>query len=257
VQAFTAHVATIPNGKGTALKAIEIWNEPDDIDSGTPGVGWDADLNAFPRYVDYVVEAARYIHAMPWTVKVVAPSCSGKRITSQYGDRMYTLFNQFENTSYWEPSLGYYKNASDYIDVISGHMDCKVETHSEDASDLYRSNVLNYISFYNPRNRNKEQWITEFGWPSSFSEDSQRTRTKNFLIEMTGGGYQWLKSWYFTQGFIYLTESCDSTDNKYRSVYRCSNTTPSFNTDVPKLVTSNYLQTLGFPATQQPGVPRE
>ena len=54
---FVSHVALHMKGR---VAAYEIWNEPDLTANTTYGVGWDADLNASPRYVDYLVEAAQY-----------------------------------------------------------------------------------------------------------------------------------------------------------------------------------------------------
>lgn len=231
------------------VAAYEIWNEPDLINSSTYGVGWDAaDLNTSPRYVDYLVEASRIIKANDPAALVVGPVVSGKRSGS--ADRTRQLFEQLQNT--WT-SDG--RNASEFVDVISGHMNLDDQTHSGDAAVLYRSNVLNKIAFYNPRNRNKPMWITEFGWHSnlSISEDTQRRRSKNFLIEMTGGGEHWLRGWNFTNAFLYVLLVCDNGgDGEQRSIYRCNAPTHT-----PKLITSQYLQPLGFPAIQQPGVPTE
>ena len=244
VDQLTQHIAAQPNA--TTLGAFEIWNEPDLSNSGTFGVGWDNDFTAYPRYVDYLVEASRIIHRnMPWA-KVVGPVLSGKRNDVF---RLQQVFDDLENSWYWDPDLGIYKNASDYVDVISGHMDCGDSTHSEDAAYLYQQNVLGYIADRNPRNRYKEQWITEISWRSAdMGEDSQRIRLKNFFIEMTGGGYAYLSGWNFTQGFIYVTENSGTSSSVYYS------NAPYY---TPKLVVTNYLQPLGFPAVQQPGVPRE
>jgi hypothetical protein len=62
---------------------------------------------------------------------------------------------------------------------------------------------------------------------------------------MTGGGYMYLYGWNFTHGFIYVCQNGGTTESVY------------YDNNAPKLVVSQYLQPLGFPATQQMGVPRE
>jgi hypothetical protein len=243
VDNLTQHIAASPYA--STLGAFEIWNEPDLSYSSTYGVGWDQDFTVYPRYVDYLIEASRIIHRnMPWA-KVVGPVLSGKRNDVF---RLERVFDDLENTWYFDPDLGISKNASDYVDVISGHMDCGNSTHSEDAAYLYQQNVLGYIADRNPRNRYKEQWITEISWDADgIGQDSQRVREKNFFIEMTGGGYAYLSGWNFTQGFIYTTQNSGTG----RSVFYSD----PYNS--AKLVVVNYLRPLGFPAIQQPGVPRE
>jgi hypothetical protein len=243
VDNLTQHIAASPYA--STLGAFEIWNEPDLSYSNTYGVGWDQDFTAYPRYVDYMIEASRIIHRnMPWA-KVVGPVLSGKRNDVF---RLQRVFDDLENVTYYDPDYGYTRSASDYVDVISGHMDCGNSTHSEDAAYLYQQNVLGYIADRNPRNRYKEQWITEISWDADgIGQDSQRVREKNFFIEMTGGGYRYLSGWNFTQGFIYTTQNSGTG----RSVYYSD----PYNS--AKLVVTNYLRPLGFPAIQQPGVPRE
>jgi len=232
------------------IAAYEIWNEPDLSNSGTYGVGWDvANFDAYPRYGDYVLEAARIIKANDSNAKVIAGAVSGKRSDTV---RLAKIFQQLESTYYFDGTT--YHPVSEYINGISGHMNLDDQTHSYEASYLYKTNVLDYISAYNPSNRDKEMWITEFGWHSNYSisEDSQRKRSKNFLIEMTGGGDHWLQGWKFTNGFLYVLQVCDNGgDGEQRSIFHCD----FWNS--PKLITSQYLQPLGFPAIQQPGVPTE
>lgn len=151
----------------------------------------------------------------------------------------------------WDPSTGTYRNASEYIDVISGHLNGGDDLSSQSAAYLYKTNVVNYLRDYNPRSRYKEQWITEFGWRSqSMGEDAQRRRIKNFLIELTGSGYRYLAGWKFTHGFIYLTEHAGTT----QSIYYPNTHYPPH---APKKVVTYYLKPLGWPAIQQPGVPQE
>jgi hypothetical protein len=243
VDNLTSHIHNLPYHTGDKIAAFEIWNEPDLSGSSTDGVGWDNDWNTYPRYVDYLVEAAKIIKRNHPIAKVVGPVLSGKR-SDVY--RMQHVFQDLENNYYYDDA-GVLHNAAYFVDAISGHMDCDDSTHSEDAAYLYQVNVLNWLRDYNPSSIGKEQWITEFSWRSAdIGEDSQRVREKNFLIEMTGGGYGYLAGWNFTHGFIYVCQNGGTS----RSVY--------YDNGAPKLVVTQYLQQLGtFPATQQPGVPRE
>lgn len=241
VDELTRHIAAHPSGH--VIGAFEIWNEPDLRDSSTFAVGWDADESVYPRYVDYVVEAAQIIRRNLPQAKVVAGAFSGKR-SDIY--RMQIMFNDFENNWYWDPDAAMYKNASEYIDVISGHLNAGDDLSSQSAAYLYQTNVVQYLNDLNPSNHDKEQWITEFSWRSAdMGEDAQRRRIKNFLIELTGGGYGYLAGWNFTHGFIYPTELATTS----RSIY--------YSNQAPKKVVTQYLQPLGWPAIQQPGVPQE
>lgn len=247
VDQLTQHIVQYEtaNHYENTVGAFEIWNEPDLSYSSTFGVGWDNDFTAYPRYVDYLIEASRIIHRNMSLIKVVGPALSGKRSDVF---RLEQVFDDLQNVSYFDPDYGYSRSASDYVDVISGHMDCGDSTHSQDAAYLYQQNVLGYIADRNPLNRYKEQWITEISWDADgVGQDSQRVREKNFFIEMTGGGYGYLSGWNFTQGFIYVTQ----VNGTGRSVYYSD----PYNS--AKLVVTNYLRPLGYPAIQQPGVPRE
>lgn len=246
VDELTRHIAAHPSGH--VIGAFEIWNEPDLRDSDTFAVGWDANYTTYPRYVDYVVQASQIIRRNLPQAKVVAGSLSGKRSDVV---RLQLTFQDFENTTHWDPDTATYRNASEYIDAISGHLNAGDDLSSQSAAYLYRTNVVDYLNAYNPRNRYKEQWITEFSWRSAdIGEDAQRRRIKNFLIELTGGGYRYLAGWNFTHGFIYPTELATTS----RSIYYPNTHYPPH---APKKVVTQYLQPLGWPAIQQPGVPQE
>jgi len=233
---WTSYVDQVTRHFAGKVAAYEIWNEPDLINNNTEGVGWDQDLYTSPTYIDYLVEASRIIKANDPNALVVGPVVSGKP-----NSRTSTLFQQLENSWY------YGRNASDYVDVISGHMDNIDAAHSDDAARFYKENILDKIATYNPRSRGKEMWITEFSWRSAgFGEDEQRKRLRNFLIEMTCGAYQWLCGWHFTTGFIYALNSCASSQD----IYYCPN-------GPQKLVVTYYLWTLPFPAVQPTGAIRE
>jgi hypothetical protein len=229
VTAVVQHYA----GRANRPVAYEIWNEPDISSSSTYGVGWSRNIDSPPLYVDYFVAAARIIRSSG--ALAVGPALSGG-----YQDRTRKIFLQLENTWYADG------NASDFVDAISAHANaCCDDTHSDDAANLLRVNKLTYLSSYNPRNRYKPIWVTEFGWKSgAIGQDSQRIRINNFLIYMTG--YDWyLDPWSIDHAFIYkLKDDCPPAATS-RGIYTCSET--------PKQVVTQYLQLLPAPATQQPG----
>ncbi|MEW6735581.1 MAG: endo-1,4-beta-xylanase [Acidobacteriota bacterium] len=219
------------------VAAYEIWNEPDLINQSAFGVGWDWwDINTYPhRYIDYFVEAARIIKTNDPSALVVGPAMSGSTT------RAVTIWQQFENTYFPDG------NASDFLDVVSVHHNGQESQHSEDIARKIRER-MQLIARWNPRNARKPVWITEFGWNAKdISENSQRIRIKNLLIEMGGGGYGYLRGYNIPKAFIYVLRTCDGDEGK--GIYRCSG--------FPRPVVSQYLQTLPFPATQDPSVPRE
>ncbi len=219
------------------VAAYEIWNEPDLINQSAFGVGWDWwDIDTYPhRYIDYFVEAARIIHRNDPAAKVVGPAMSGSTT------RAVTIWQQFENTNFTDG------NASSFLDVVSFHHNGQESQHSEDVAAKIKER-LQLIARWNPRNAGKPVWVTEFGWSATAtSEATQRTRIKNLLIEMGGGGYGYLRGYNIPQAFIYVLKTCDGDEGK--GIYRCSG--------FPRPVVSQYLQLLPFPAAQDPSVPRE
>jgi hypothetical protein len=225
------------------IEAYEIWNEPDLVNSGV-GVGWAQSINTYPRYVDYLAEAARIIHSNAPGTLVVGPVMSGS------DSRAVSIWQQLEQT--WFPD----GNASDFLDVISFHHNtAREDDHSEDMAWDIHDRIKWIIRYYNPRNGWKPMWITEFGWKvsSSISEATQRVRTKNLLIQMGGGGSGILAGEGFNipVAFIYRLFGCDG--DKGYGIYGCD----SYNNPYPRPVVSTYLQTLPFPATQDPSVPVE
>lgn len=222
------------------IAAYEIWNEPDLSGQAAYGVGWDHPLSSYPRYVDYLAEAARIIRSNAPGTLIVGPAMAKSL------DRSVTIWEQLEQT--WFPD----GNASDFLDVISFHHNSFREyEHSEDIAWDIHDRIKWQIRYYNPRNGWKPMWVTEFGWKvkSDISESTQRVRTKNLLIEMGGGGYGILggKGFNIERAFIYRQHGCDGDEGW--GIYRCNQT--------PRPIVSNYLRTLPFPATQNPSVPRE
>ena len=225
--------AVVAHMKGR-VAAYEIWNEPDLDGSSTYGVGWDADIDAFPRYVDYLVEASRIIRAGDPAARVVGPSLSGG-----WNLRTLQILSQLESTEYPDG------NASAFIDVVSIHANAHDDWTAEDAAYRLWWQKLYPLQQYNPRNAGKPIWISEFGWSSdSIGEDAQRDRIRAFLVAMTGADSR-LAPFRITHAFIYaLHIGCVDGG---QGIYDCD--------VLPKAVVTDYLQTLEFPAVQAVGPP--
>jgi len=240
VDALTRHMYERKlQGRG-GVAAYEIWNEPDSINQSAFGVGWDWwDLDTYPhRYIDYFVEAAKIIHANDPTALVAGPAMKSSKT------RAVTIWQQFENTF-----LPDGRNASDLLDVVTFHHNGAEWEHSETIAINIKDRIENIIRRWNPRNYRKPVWVTEFGWRADeIGDDSQRIRIKNVLIEMGGGGFGYLRGYNVQKAFIYRLSGCDG-DGGW-SIYNCP-------FGFPRPVVSQYLQTLPFPATQVPWVPRE
>ena len=245
IELWKSYVNEVSSRFAGDIAAYEIWNEPDIAGTNHPyGVGWDPDINLYPRYVDYLAEAARIIRTNAPGTLVVGPAMA------KSSSRSSALWEQLDQTWFTDGT-----NASDYIDRVSFHHATDREyEHSDDIAWDIHDRIVWQIRQYNPRNGWKPMWVSEFGWKvkSGISEATQRVRTKNLLIEMGGGGYGILGDQGFNieRAFIYREFGCDG-DEGY-GIYRCVNNTP-----YPRPVVYNYLQTLPFPATQDPSVPRE
>jgi len=241
IDAWKAYVDEVSRRFKDQIAAYEIWNEPDLTGQSAYGVGWDFPVASYPRYVDYLSEAARIIRVNAPGTLIVGPAMS------KSSSRSSSIWQQLDQT--WFPDG---TNASDYLDVISfHHTSFREYEHSEDIAWDIHDRIKWQIRYYNPRNGWKPMWITEFGWKvkSDISEATQRVRTKNLLIQMGGGGSGILKNKGFNieRAFIYRMHGCDG-DEGY-GIYRCNQT--------PRPVVSTYLWTLPFPATQDPSVPVE
>lgn len=210
------------------IAAYEIWNEPDLSGSDTYGVGWDADLTVAPRYVDYLVEAARIIRAVDPAVRIVGPSLSGG-----WNTRTIQIFSQLESTEFPDG------NASSFVDVVSMHANAHDDWTAAEAADRLWWNKLYPLQVYNPRNAGKPIWLSEFGWSSDvIGEEAQRDSIRDFLAAATGEDSS-LAPFRITHAFIYvLGRGCETG----QSIFRCDST--------PKLVVTHYLQALPFPAVQ-------
>ncbi len=210
------------------VAAYEVWNEPDLSGNATWGVGWDADVTVAPRYVDYLVEAARIIRSIDPAARIVGPALSGG-----WNLRTLQIYSQLESTEFPDG------NASSFVDVVSVHANAHDDWTVADAAEKLWWNKLYPLQQYNPRNARKAVWVTEFGWSSEvIGEAAQRDRIRDFLVAMSGENAN-LAPFRITHAFVYvLGRGCETG----QSMYRCNST--------PKLVVSDYLRSLEFPAVQ-------
>ncbi|HEY6066353.1 MAG TPA: hypothetical protein VIY96_09370, partial [Thermoanaerobaculia bacterium] len=222
---YVRQVATHMKGR---VAGYEIWNEPDLTGNPGFGVGWDADVNASPRYVDYLVEAARIIRSIDPAARIVGPALSGG-----WNVRTLQILSQIESTDFPDG------NASSFLDVFSVHANAHDDWTAADAADRLYWNKLYPLQQSNPKNAGKPIWVTEFGWSSDvIGEEAQRDRIRDFLIGMTGENAR-LAPFRITHAFIYvLGRGCETG----QSIHRCDST--------PKLAVTDYLRTLPFPAVQ-------
>jgi hypothetical protein len=221
------------------IEAYEIWNEPDLQDSKDAGIGWDADLWASPRYVDYVRAAAIQIRANAAGALVVAPGTS-----SAPGARTVEVFKQLEQVVFPDGP------ASKFMDVVSFH---------GNAGDISTSTVLSRIDSHlstlaarNPSNLRKPIWLTEFGWrvEGNTTEANQRDKIRTVIENLTGsGGYlpgcglctppPAVKYSQYKWTHVFIYKDVDSSSEK-SGLYRIDHTR--------KPVITDYLATLPFPA---------
>jgi Glycosyl hydrolase family 10 len=222
---YVGQVAAHMKGR---VAAYEIWNEPDLSGSVSFGVGWDADVTVAPRYVDYLVEASRIIRAADPAARGVGPALSGG-----LNFRTYQILSQLETTQFADG------NASSFVDVVSVHANAHDDWTADDAAEKLWTNKLSFVQQYNPKNAGKPIWVTEFGWSSDLiGEDAQRDRIRDFLLGMTGENAR-LAPFRITHAFVYvLGRGCETG----QSIFRCDGT--------PKLVVTDYLRSLPFPALQ-------
>lgn len=222
---YVTQVAAHMKGR---VAAYEIWNEPDLSGNVTYGVGWDADVTVAPRYVDYLVEAARIVRSVDAAARIVGPSLSGG-----WNYRTIQILSQLESTEFPDG------NASAFVDVVSVHANAHDDWTSADAAERLWWNKLYPLQQYNPKNASKPVWVSEFGWSSDLiGEEAQRDRIREFLAGMTGENAR-LSPFRITHAFIYvLGRGCETG----QSIYRCDGS--------PKRVVTDFLRSLPFPAVQ-------
>lgn len=228
---FVTQMVTRMKGR---VAAYEVWNEPDLSGNSTYGVGWDAEIDALPRYVDYLVTASRIIRAIDPAARVVGPSLSGG-----WNVRSLQILSQLESTEYPDG------NASSFVDVVSVHANAHDDWTADEAAYRLWWQKLYPLETYNPRNARKPIWISEFGWNSdAIGEAAQRDRIRAFLIAMSGADSR-LAPFRITHAFIYaLHIGCTGGG---QGIYACGET--------PKLAVTGYLKTLAYPAVQEPPPP--
>ena len=233
VELWKRFVAAVVGHMKGRVAAYEIWNEPDLTGNSTYGVGWDADVDAYPRYVDYLVEASRIIRAKDPAARVVGPSLSGG-----WNFRTLQILSHLESTEYPDG------NASSFVDVVSVHANAHDDWTADEAAYRLWWQKLYPLQQYNPRNAGKPIWVSEFGWDSdAIGEEAQRDRIRAFLVAMSGADSR-LAPFRITHAFIYsLHIGCVDGG---QGIYDCN--------VQPKAVVTDYLQPLGFPAVQ-PVVP--
>jgi len=232
---FVRQVAQRYNG---LVDAYEIWNEPNLMNSGT-GIGWDADLWASPRYVDYLRAAAIKIRTYAPGTLVVGPVTS-----SRPDSRTVEVFKQLQQVSFPDGP------ASKFLDVVSFHANASDDEST--ATIVSRiSSQLSTLLNRNPSNVNKPIWLTEFGWKSNrVGEASQRDRIRNIVMAVSGQTCVNLCDicgpsgtvgcgFKFTHAFIY--KGID-TPTESSGIFRGDRSA--------KPVVTDYLRTLPFPAKQ-------
>lgn len=237
---FVRRTADRFNGR---IAAYEVWNEPNFLDIGINGVGWDRPLDSPPLYTDYLRVAAQEIRAEAPEALVVAPVTS-----SRPDERTEALFGLIES-----------ENASRFVDVISFHANGFNRVYDDVTADVDRS--LELLDTQNPSNTGKPIWITEMGWLGAPSgreevggENAQRDLIRRIVEEMAGGfGCIWPTGFAIepdngwsehaiTHAFIFeLIDTGDDTSGVYRADLTA------------KAVVEQYLRTLAFPARQTSG----
>lgn len=227
---YVRRVAQRYRGK---IEAYEIWNEPDLVNSGD-GIGWNKDINSYPRYPDYLRAAALQIRTHAPGTLVVGPALS-----SGDNSRTPTIFSQIEQTSYPEGP------ASSFLDIISIHANAKTSDSCATAGNILYTKKLTRLTTSNPSNRCKPIWITEFGWATAHVSQSFQSSYIGCMVHtFTGnndwGCYNWL-NWYIPRAFIYRLR--DGEGNT-RGIFNLNGT--------PKTVVTQFLQPMAFPATYSP-----
>ncbi|MEO8382749.1 MAG: cellulase family glycosylhydrolase [Acidobacteriota bacterium] len=236
---YVRRVAQRYNGSDPTMKvdAYEIWNEPDLVNSGD-GIGWNYDISAYPRYVDYVHSAAVQIRTWAPGAKVVAGAYSaGGSSGSSSTTRIRLFSDHLEHTNYADG------NASDFVDVMSLHANGMGSEYSDNTTDRAKFRIDD-MAMYNPRNACKPKWITEFGFASALvGESSQKDRIKR-MVEMFAGTHYSSNCTGWTRGthnveiaFIYVQLDFGTLT---RGIHRVDQS--------PKPVVTQYLQLLPYPA---------
>ncbi len=231
------------------IAAYEIWNEPDQKNisfgtnpDGTPtdGIGWGRNIEEPPLFIDFVRAAAIEIRAQAPGTPVVAPAFMSRNNADGADNRKRRILQQAEAAFYPDGQ------GTSFIDVVSVHNNAG---DTETASTMgYRLNYENlaYVWNHAPSMRHRPIWVTEYGWRSNaVGETGQRQRTCEVTKAYTGYLYPSttdLDDWDVRRAFIYTL--WDPTNRISNTIFRSDGT--------PKLVVTQYLQFLPYPAVQQP-----
>jgi hypothetical protein len=219
------------------VDAYEIWNEPNLFDSGT-GIGWNADIWASPRYVDYLRAAAINIRTYAPGTLVVGPVTS-----SRPDSRTVEVFKQLEQVSFPDGP------ASKFLDVVSFHANASDDESTATIVSRIESQ-LSTLSNRNPSNAAKPIWLTEFGWKSNrVGEASQRDRIRNIVTTVNG------------QSCVSFCDICAPSSTHcaykwthvfiYKGIDSATESSGIFRGDKSaKPVVTDYLRTFAFPAKQ-------
>ena len=220
------------------IAAYEIWNEPDQKSTSKFGIGWGRSIEEPPLYVDFVHAAAVEIRTYAPGTLVVAPVFMSRNNAYGADNRKKRILEQIQAANY-SGSPGY-----SFIDVFSAHNNASSDEPSKTMGyRLYHENLA-YIIGHAPSLRYAPVWVTEYGWRSNaVGESSQREKICNETKIYTGlleSSTTHLDQWDVRRGFIFLLKDPNSSASIFRS------------DGSPKLVVTQYLQKLAYPATQNP-----
>ncbi len=215
-------VATVAGRYRGRIAAYEVWNEPNFRDLGL-GVGWDADLEDFPRYIDYLRSAAAAIQATAPGTLVVAPSAS-----SRLDDRTLTLYDQLAGRfADGEPVAASLDAVSFHANALDNELASEVEARFNEhlAALAARGGAL----------AGKAVWVTELGWKSNrVGEGSQRDRIRTLLTRWSG------RCAPAEPSHAFLFQLFDQPGSESRGLFRSDGSA--------KPVVRSYLATLPYPA---------
>lgn len=205
------------------VAAYEIWNEPNLRDIAL-GVGWDADLDASPRYVDYLRSAAEILRSEDPSAKVL-----GLAASSLPDSRTAQLVSQLEQP-FADGSRG-----SDYLDVVSFHANAL----TDEAATTVEGRIGEHLTSLfrrNPGSQGKPVWITELGWSSDrVGELAQRERIETLLDHLSRSCDP------LRPELVMLFQLRDFPQVESRGLFHADGS--------PKPIARLYLGNLPFPAT--------
>lgn len=234
---FVRRVAQRYRGR---IAAYEIWNEPDQKSTGSPGIGWGRDIEERPLYVDFVHAAAVEIRAQAPGTLVVAPAFQSRYTSSGSDNRKRRILQQIQAAVYADGA------GPSFIDVISIHNNAQDDEPSRTQGVRLVTENLRYVQNHAPSLRNRPVWVTEYGWRSNaVGLSGQREKICNLTKIYTGlleASYTGLGGWDVRRGFIYVLKAPGVSS----SIFNADNS--------PKPVVTQYLQALAYPALQQPAL---